>query len=263
MAVVVVSLVANHGIGYLFPTVVLCGLIQIAVGLLRLGKLIRIVPHPVMLGFVNGLAVVILLSQPSSFKALSESGTLEFLTGSRLYIMGGLVALTMAIIVLLPKLTRAIPSSLVAIVSVSLIAISINSGLFTSSNPESDTTPQAASTTTSQPNTILTVRDISRQHHCRRRRRAQQAKDKQLLDALAQTLPAGVALTIKGKALLAAHARRNCRGHRIRRHERRQHRRRPTKARMVGLHTPPSAPHTLDHPPFSSSSPASASSNLS
>ena len=61
--VVVVALVADHGIGYLFPAVVLCGLLQMAAGFLKLGKFIRIVPHPVMLGFVNGLAVVILLAQ--------------------------------------------------------------------------------------------------------------------------------------------------------------------------------------------------------
>jgi SulP family sulfate permease len=79
MGVVVVALVANHGIGYLFPAVVLCGVFQITVGLLRLGKLIRIVPHPVMLGFVNGLAIVILMAQFGSFKTLGDSGAMEFL----------------------------------------------------------------------------------------------------------------------------------------------------------------------------------------
>lgn len=126
MGVVVVSLVAHHGIGYLFPAVVLCGLIQIAVGLLRLGKLIRIVPHPVMLGFVNGLAIVILLAQVGSFKTIGDSGAMEFLSGSRLYIMLGLVALTMAIIAHLPKITRILPSSLAAILVVSAAAFFIN-----------------------------------------------------------------------------------------------------------------------------------------
>jgi SulP family sulfate permease len=127
MGVVVVSLVAHHGIGYLFPAVVLCGLIQVGVGLLKLGKLIRIVPHPVMLGFVNGLAVVILLAQFGSFKTIGADGNMAFLTGPRLWIMLGLVALTMAIIALLPRLTRAVPSTLVAILAVSLAAFALNS----------------------------------------------------------------------------------------------------------------------------------------
>jgi len=127
MAVVAVSLVAGHGIGYLFPAVVLCGLIQIAVGLLRLGKLIRIVPHPVMLGFVNGLAIVILMAQFASFKTLNPDGVMSFLAGERLWIMLGLVALTMAIIAFLPRLTKAVPSSLAAIIVVSLIGIGLNS----------------------------------------------------------------------------------------------------------------------------------------
>jgi SulP family sulfate permease len=127
MAVVAVSLVANFGIGYLFPAVVLCGLIQIVVGLLRLGKLIRIVPHPVMLGFVNGLAIVILMAQFASFKSLSPDGAMSFLAGQRLWIMLALVALTMAIIAFLPRLTKAVPSSLAAIIVVSLIGIGLNS----------------------------------------------------------------------------------------------------------------------------------------
>ena len=127
MAVVAVSLVANYGIGYLFPAVVLCGLIQIVVGLLRLGKLIRIVPHPVMLGFVNGLAIVILMAQFASFKSLSPDGAMSFLAGQRLWIMLALVALTMAIIAFLPRLTKAVPSSLATIIVVSLIGIGLNS----------------------------------------------------------------------------------------------------------------------------------------
>ncbi|MEQ8843866.1 MAG: SulP family inorganic anion transporter [Phycisphaerales bacterium] len=126
MAVVVVALVANYGIGYLFPAVVLCGLIQVAAGLLRLGKFIRIVPHPVMLGFVNGLAIVILLAQADSFKSLTDSGTMAFLSGTRLWIMLALVGATVGIIAFLPRLTRAVPSSLVAIVAISLAAIAIN-----------------------------------------------------------------------------------------------------------------------------------------
>jgi len=126
MAVVVVSLVAMHGVEYLFPAVILCGLIQVAVGLLRMGKLIRLVPHSVMLGFVNGLAIVIGLAQLGSFKTLGENGQMAFLQGVPLALMIGLVALTMAIIVFLPKFTRAIPSSLAAIIVVSALSVGIN-----------------------------------------------------------------------------------------------------------------------------------------
>ncbi|MCR9119916.1 MAG: SulP family inorganic anion transporter, partial [bacterium] len=95
MAVVVVALVAQHGIEYLFPTVMLCGLLQICIGVARLGKLIRMVPHPVMLGFVNGLAIVIGMAQLGSFKTLSPEGTLVFLQGLPLVLTLALIALTM------------------------------------------------------------------------------------------------------------------------------------------------------------------------
>ena len=126
MAVVVVALVAMHGVEYLFPTVILCGVLQIAVGLARLGKLIRMVPHSVMLGFVNGLAIVIGLAQLGSFKTLSADGSLVFLAGPQLALMLSLVALTMAIIWLLPKITTAVPASLAAIAAVTIISLSIN-----------------------------------------------------------------------------------------------------------------------------------------
>ena len=126
MAVVIVALVAEHGIEYLFPTVMLCGLLQIAVGLARMGKLIRMVPHPVMLGFVNGLAIVIGLAQLSSFKTLSGTGELVFLQGQALGVMLLLVVLTMAIIWILPKLTQAVPASLVAILTVTFLAVGLN-----------------------------------------------------------------------------------------------------------------------------------------
>ena len=149
MGVVVVSLVADHGIGYLFPAVVLCGLMQVTVGLLRLGKLIRIVPHPVMLGFVNGLAVVILLAQIGSFKTLGASGQMEFLTGTRLWLMLGLVGITMTIIAVLPRLTKAIPSSLAAILVITACAVGINAG---SGDGADDGSPPQR--------TVLTVRDM-------------------------------------------------------------------------------------------------------
>ncbi len=126
MAVVMVALVADHGVEYLFATVVLTGLIQITAGLLKLGKFIRMVPHPVMLGFVNGLAIVIFLAQVQNFQVTGADGVTEWMTGMPLYTLLGLIALTMAIIHYLPKLTTAIPSSLVAIVVVSLIVIGFN-----------------------------------------------------------------------------------------------------------------------------------------
>ncbi len=123
LAVVMVSLVAGHGVEYLFAAVVLMGAIQMTVGLLRLGKFIRIVPHPVMLGFVNGLAIVIFLAQLNNFQTEDATGTVQWMQGQSLWIMLGLVALTMAIIRFLPNLTKAVPSSLAAIVAVSLLVI--------------------------------------------------------------------------------------------------------------------------------------------
>ncbi|MCC9600719.1 SulP family inorganic anion transporter [Stieleria sp. JC731] len=127
MAVVVVGLVSIHGIEYMFPAVILCGLIQIAIGFARLGKLIRMVPHSVMLGFVNGLAIVIGMAQISSFKIFDlDAGQMVFLSGTRLWLMLGLVGLTMLIIFGLPRFTKAIPASLAAILVVTLISVGIN-----------------------------------------------------------------------------------------------------------------------------------------
>jgi SulP family sulfate permease len=111
VAVVLVSLVQSHGVEYVFAAVVLAGLIQILFGLLRLGKFIRLVPHPVIFGFVNGLAIIIFMSQLAQFKDVSGN----WLEGSSLYLLLGLVALTMLIIHFLPKLTKVVPSSLAAI----------------------------------------------------------------------------------------------------------------------------------------------------
>jgi SulP family sulfate permease len=123
MAVVMVALVAEHGVEYLFAAVLLAGMIQIGAGILRLGKFIRMVPHPVMLGFVNGLAIVIFLAQLKQFQIPGDDGNMIWLTGTPLWILLGLIALTMAIIHFLPKLTSAIPASLVAILSVTLLVI--------------------------------------------------------------------------------------------------------------------------------------------
>ena len=122
VAVVIVSLAATHGVEYIFATVVLAGIIQVLAGLLRLGKFIRLVPHPVMFGFVNGLAIVIFMSQLVQFKVTDSSGT-HWLTGSPLFIMTGLVLLTMLIIWGLPRLTKAFPASLAAILVISVVVI--------------------------------------------------------------------------------------------------------------------------------------------
>lgn len=126
LAVVMVTLVAQHGQEYLFATVILMGIIQMLAGWLGLGKFIRMVPHPVMLGFVNGLAIVIFLAQLDQFKIMDVTGDLNWMQGNQMYLMLGLVALTMAIIHFLPKLTKAVPSSLVAIVVVTLLVIGFN-----------------------------------------------------------------------------------------------------------------------------------------
>lgn len=123
IAVVIVALAKSHGVEYIFATVVLAGVIQIMAGLLRLGKFIRLVPHPVMFGFVNGLALVIFLSQLNEFKIKDAAGVMNWMTGNTLFVMVGLVLLTMLIIWGLPKLTKVVPASLMAILVVSGIVI--------------------------------------------------------------------------------------------------------------------------------------------
>jgi SulP family sulfate permease len=126
MAVVMVALVAEHGVEYLFAAVVLTGLFQMGAGVLRLGKFIRIVPYPVMLGFVNGLAIVIFLAQLQNFQVTSAEGVQGWLTGEPLMIFAGLVVLTMFIIYFLPKVTGAFPAALAAIITVSLLAMGLD-----------------------------------------------------------------------------------------------------------------------------------------
>ncbi|MDQ7010720.1 MAG: SulP family inorganic anion transporter, partial [Mariprofundaceae bacterium] len=123
LAVVMVSLVADHGVEYLSATVVLMGLLQIGFGLLKLGKFIRMVPYPVMLGFVNGLAIVIFLAQLPQFKTIGPDGALQWMQGTPLYLMLGMVAATMVIMHFLPRITRAVPAGLVAIVAISTVVI--------------------------------------------------------------------------------------------------------------------------------------------
>ncbi len=115
VAVVIVSLTISHGPEYVFATVILAGILQMLAGILRLGKLIRLVPHSVIFGFVNGLAIIIFMSQLNQFKFVNTEGEMQWMTGTPLYIMLGLVLLTMVIIWGLPKLTKVVPSSLIAI----------------------------------------------------------------------------------------------------------------------------------------------------
>ncbi|WP_170368818.1 SulP family inorganic anion transporter [Ruegeria arenilitoris] len=130
LAVVMVALVAQHGVEYLFATVVLMGILQIIAGAMHWGRFIRLVPHPVMLGFVNGLAIVIFLAQLGQFKV---PGTMEntghgmsggeWLSGMQLYTMLGLVALTMVVIWVMPRITRIVPAPLAGIVVVAALVI--------------------------------------------------------------------------------------------------------------------------------------------
>ena len=135
LAVVMVALVAEHGVEYLFATVVLMGILQVIAGVMQWGKFIRLVPHPVMLGFVNGLAIVIFLAQMTQFKVPGSventgHGTSggEWLAGPQLMTMLGLVALTMAIIWVMPRITKVIPAPLagIGIVAVLVIALGLD-----------------------------------------------------------------------------------------------------------------------------------------
>ncbi|MGL4399898.1 MAG: SulP family inorganic anion transporter [Luteolibacter sp.] len=129
LAVVMVALVTEGnqrggegaGFEYLLLAVILMGLIQLLIGVLKLARLIRLVPHPVMMGFVNGLAIVVFLSQLKMFRQREGAVVGDWLQGSALVIMLGLVALTMVIVYVLPRFTKRVPSSLVAILGVSLI----------------------------------------------------------------------------------------------------------------------------------------------
>jgi SulP family sulfate permease len=114
VAVVIVSLAMDYGVEYVFAAVILAGIMQLAAGFLRLGKLMRLVPHPVIFGFVNGLAIIIFMSQLDQFKLPDGS----WLSGSTLFVFLGLVLITMLVIWGLPKLSKAVPASLIAILAV-------------------------------------------------------------------------------------------------------------------------------------------------
>ena len=126
LAVVMVALVSLHGVEYLFATVVLMGIFQIIAAFLRLGKFIRLVPYPVMLGFVNGLAIVIFLAQMSQFQITDLSGNKQWMQGQTLLIMLLLVIITMVVIWGTPKITNIIPAPLAGIVFVAALVISLD-----------------------------------------------------------------------------------------------------------------------------------------
>ena len=114
--------IENLGLQWLFITLLIVGAIQISAGVFKLGKFVRLIPHPVMMGFVNGLAIVIFLSQLGLFKE-NINGEMQWMSGDNLWMMLGLVCLTMAIMYGLPKLTKKIPAALIAIVVVAAIVI--------------------------------------------------------------------------------------------------------------------------------------------
>lgn len=114
--VTLIALAATHGVEYLLAAVVLAGVLQILVGLFKLGKFVRLIPQPVMYGFLNGLAIIIFMAQVAQFKTGENGGS--WLTGTPLYVMLGLTLLTIAIVLILPKITKAVPASLVAILVV-------------------------------------------------------------------------------------------------------------------------------------------------
>ena len=125
LAVVMVSLVTEHGAEYLFATVVLMGILQLLAGVFKLGKFIRMVPEPVMLGFVNGLAIVIGISQLSQFKTINDLGQSVWISGDILLYSILFVLLTMFVIWFLPKITKVVPSTLVAILLTTVLVLAL------------------------------------------------------------------------------------------------------------------------------------------
>jgi SulP family sulfate permease len=124
--VVLIALIKSHGVEYLFAAVALAGIFQILVGIFKLGKFVRLIPQPVMYGFLNGLAIIIFMAQIEQFKVTDSNGVVTWLQGSALYVMGGLTALTIAIVYFFPKLTKVVPASLVAIIVVFGLVLGFN-----------------------------------------------------------------------------------------------------------------------------------------
>ncbi|WP_261509756.1 SulP family inorganic anion transporter [Chryseobacterium paludis] len=124
--VVLIALAKSHGVEYLFATVILAGVFQMLVGIFKLGKFVRLIPQPVMYGFLNGLAVIIFMAQVEQFKFVDSNGVVQWLQGTSLYIMAGLTIFTIAIVYFLPKITKVVPASLVAILMVFGIVLGFN-----------------------------------------------------------------------------------------------------------------------------------------
>ncbi|MDH6252559.1 SulP family sulfate permease [Chryseobacterium sp. H1D6B] len=124
--VVLIALAKSHGIEYLFGAVVLAGIFQMLVGVFKLGKFVRLIPQPVMYGFLNGLAVIIFMAQVEQFKITDADGAVHWLQGSSLYIMAGLTVLTIGVVYFFPKITKVVPASLAAILIVFAIVLGFN-----------------------------------------------------------------------------------------------------------------------------------------
>lgn len=123
--VVLMALMNSHGLEYVFAAVALAGVFQLIVGFLKLGKFIRLVPQPVMFGFVNGLAIIIFMAQMDQFK-VGVGDAAVWLTGTAMYTMVGLVLFTIAIIVFVPRITKAVPASLIGIIVVFIVVYFLN-----------------------------------------------------------------------------------------------------------------------------------------
>ncbi|KKX50801.1 hypothetical protein L950_0208240 [Sphingobacterium sp. IITKGP-BTPF85] len=119
--VTLIALISMHGVEYLFATVVLAGILQFMVGAFKFGKFVRLIPQPVMYGFLNGLAVIIFMSQVEQFKTVDSSGVTHWLSGASAYIMLGLTLFAALVVYLFPKISKAIPASLVAILATFLL----------------------------------------------------------------------------------------------------------------------------------------------
>lgn len=124
--VVLIALIKSHGVEYLFAAVTLAGIFQMLVGIFKLGKFVRLIPQPVMYGFLNGLAIIIFMAQVEQFKVTDANGVVGWLQGSSLYIMAGLTVLTIAIVYFFSRLTKVVPASLVAILIVFAIVFGFN-----------------------------------------------------------------------------------------------------------------------------------------
>lgn len=123
--IVLIALAKAYGVQYLFAAVVVAGLLQLLTGIFRLGKFVRLIPQPVMYGFLNGLAIIIFMAQVQQFKIVG-AGVETWMSGHALLVMAGLTLLTILIVIFFPKLTKAVPASLVAIIAVFIVVYLFN-----------------------------------------------------------------------------------------------------------------------------------------